>query len=255
MLSYSSPSLSSNASLTTAALDAGPLHCCCDSTPTNHHALLCSPPLMSPKMLSVHATGHLSQKTDNKHYLGFNSSSRPSLSTLNQRVSDLRNCDPNLPPQLQCQHEAQGTWLRTGKRFQQQEKKATSSQPIGSTAAPQQTPQPMVAATPCQVMGRVGERQGQTCVTANPQATLLHLLWPKPKSSLSSSKQEATAELHDTHAHPKQPPKLLPLAFAAVSICKEESIYICKEGCQGCMLPVIRAPQAEHAAILGRTAP
>lgn len=110
----------------------------------------------------------------------------------------------------------------------------------------------VVAATLLQVMGRVGERQGQTCVTANPQAALLHLLWPEPKSSLSSSKQEATTELHDTYVHPKQPPKLLPPANTAVNICKEENIRICKEGSQGCTLLVMRAPRAEHAAPLGR---
>ena len=113
----------------------------------------------------------------------------------------------------------------------------------------------VISATPCQVMGRLEERQGQTSVTANPQATLLHLLWPEPKSSPSSSKQEATAELHDTHAHPKQPPKRPPPANTAVNICKEENTHLCKEESQGCTLLVIRAPRAEHAAVLGRAAP
>lgn len=79
----------------------------------------------------------------------------------------------------------------------------------------------VISATPSQAMGRVGARQGQTYARVNPPATLAHLRWPELKSSLSSSKQEATAELPDTYAHPKQPPKLPSPANTAVNICEE----------------------------------
>jgi len=52
---------------------------------------------------------------------------------------------------------------------------------------------------------------------------LLPLCWLKPQSSLSSSKQEASAELHDTYVHPEQPPILLPPANTAVNICTENT--------------------------------
>lgn len=159
-------------------------------------------------------------------YLTFNSRSMPSLSQLSHSASGPKNRDPN---QLQNQHGARGTGLRTGRLFAQHEKKATARPCMRPTAA-------VPPAAPCQEVGTAGERQLQAGVTANPQATLLHLLWPEPKSSLSSSKQEATAELHDTRTHPKRPPLLLPPANTAVNTCKENTC-VCQGVGQGRTLP------------------
>lgn len=93
-----------------------------------------------------------------------------------------------------------------------------------------------------------GERRLQAGVRANPQATLLHLLWPEPKSSLSSSKQEATAELHDTRTQPERAPLLLPPANRAVNTCRENTCV-----CQGAgtlLLTLLLTRTAEPSTLL-----